>query len=342
MTKRRTPCILPSLKTIEPLAPVAARPDADAAAGAVEKSLTIGIPCYNEALTIAKVVCDFKTVFPRARILVIDNASTDRTAEIARQQGADVVREPRKGKGRAVQRLFRETDSDYLIMVDGDDTYPAEEALKLIAAIEREGGDTVVGRRESADKAAFKTTHTWANDALSKIIEVVFRAPTGDLFSGYRLFTRTFYRNVPMIASGFEVETELALQTIDKGFVQHDVGIHFRSRPEGSFSKLSTFRDGFRVLGVIFSVVKDFRPLMFFSIFAGLFAIASIVTGIFPILDYLRERYVYHVPLAILATGFGIFAALSLVCGLVLDTLVRYAREQFAMRLRDARGERAG
>lgn len=316
------------------------KPETGCAAPAPVRSLTIGIPCYNEALTIGKVVCDFQTVFPHARILVIDNASTDRTGEIARRQGADVVRELRKGKGNAVRRLFRETDTDCLIMVDGDDTYPAEEALKLLAELENEGGDTVVGRRISDDKAAFKTAHTWANDALAKIIEMIFRAPTGDLFSGYRLFTRTFYRNVPLIATGFEVETELALQTIDKGFVQRDVGVHFRSRPAGSFSKLSTFRDGFRVLVVIFSVMKDFRPLLFFSLFAALFFLASAAAGIFPILDYLRYGYVYRVPLAILATGLGVFGALSLVCGFVLDTLVRYAREQFAIRLRDDRGTR--
>ena len=340
MTKRAGFCILRFLKTLEH---PAATPTPDRSPGsAATKSLTIGIPCYNESLTIAKVVCDFRLIFPHARILVIDNASTDRTADIARAEGADVVCEPRKGKGCAVQRLFRETDSDYLIMVDGDDTYPAEEALKLIATVEREGGDTIVGRRESQDKAAFKTTHTWANDALAKIIETIFRAPTGDLFSGYRLFTRTFYRNVPMIATGFEVETELALQTIDKGFVQHDVGINFRSRPEGSFSKLSTFRDGFRVLGVIFSVMKDFRPLMFFSLLAGLLVLGSAVAGIFPIMDYARYDYVYHVPLAILATGLGICAALSMACGLVLDTIVRYAKEQFAIRLRNDRSGRVG
>src|SRR5438105_5666115 len=205
------------------------------------KSLTIGIPCYNESQTLAKVVRDFRDVFPNARILVIDNASSDNTASLARGAGAEVVFEPRRGKGNAVQRLFRETDTDHLIMVDGDDTYPAEEALKLVAAIEAQGGDTVVGRRVSDETSAFKTTHTWANIALARLIEAIFRAPVGDLFSGYRLFTRAFYRNVPILSTGFEVETELAVQTIEKGFVQRDVDIRFRSRPEGSFSKLSTF-----------------------------------------------------------------------------------------------------
>ena len=299
------------------------------------KSLTIGIPCYNESITVGKVITDFRAVFPASRILVIDNASTDDTAGIARAHGAEVVSEPRKGKGYAVQRLFGLTESDYLIMVDGDDTYPAEEALKLIATIEKEGGDTVVGRRTSDAHDAFKAAHTWANLALARLIETIFAAHCGDLFSGYRLFTRAFYRNIPMLAKGFEVETELAIQTIDKGFVQRDVNISFRSRPEGSFSKLNTFTDGLRVIRVIITVVKDFKPMLFFSLIALIFFICSMVAGAFPIMDYLRIRYVMHVPLAILATGLDVVAALALVCGFILDTIVRYEREQFFLRMRD-------
>jgi glycosyltransferase involved in cell wall biosynthesis len=299
------------------------------------KSLTIGIPCYNESITVGKVITDFRAVFPDARILVIDNASTDNTSAIARAHGAEVVSEPRKGKGYAVQHLFSITESDYLIMVDGDDTYPAEEALKLLATIELEGGDTVVGRRTSDEQAAFKTTHTWANRALAWLIETIFSARCGDLFSGYRLFTRAFYRNIPMLATGFEVETELAIQTIDKGFVQRDVDISFRSRPEGSFSKLNTFTDGFRVVGVIVAVVKDFKPMLFFSQIALVLFALSVLAGAFPIADYVRMRYVIHVPLAILATGLDVLAALALVCGFVLDTIVRYDREQFFLRMRD-------
>ena len=301
----------------------------------MSKSLTIGIPCYNESITVGKVITDFRAVFPEARILVIDNASTDNTSEIARAHGAEVAREPRKGKGYAVQRLFSMTESEYLIMVDGDDTYPAEEAMKLIETIEREGGDTVVGRRTSQEDAAFKTAHTWANMALCGLIENIFSAKCGDLFSGYRLFTRAFYRNIPMLAKGFEVETELAIQTIDKGFVQRNVDIRFRSRPEGSFSKLNTFSDGIRVIRVIVAVVKDFKPMLFFSQIALIFFICSVLAGAFPIADYLRMRYVLHVPLAILATGLDLLAALALVCGFILDTIVRYDREQFFLRMRD-------
>jgi glycosyltransferase involved in cell wall biosynthesis len=299
------------------------------------KTLTIGVPCYNEALTIGKVVRDFRKVFPEARVLVIDNASTDDTAQIAREAGADVVNAPRKGKGNAVQTLFREADTDWLIMVDGDDTYPAEEAPKLIATLEERGGDTVVGCRVSDDPAAFKTLHTWANDLLAATIEKVFRSPCDDLFSGYRLFTKRFYRNIPLLSSGFEVETEIALQTIDKGFVQRGVDVCFRSRPEGSFSKLNTVQDGLRVLRVIMWVFKDFRPLLFFATISFCLALLSLLAGAFPIIDYLRDQWVYRVPLAVLAAGLAVISALSLTCGVVLDTIVRYNRQQFFIRMRN-------
>jgi glycosyltransferase involved in cell wall biosynthesis len=299
------------------------------------KTLTIGIPCYNESITIAKVVRDFQAAYPAARILVIDNASSDDTALIAKKQGAEVISEHRKGKGYAVQRLFQECTSEYLIMVDGDDTYPAEEAAKLLKKIEEEGGDTIVGTRVSSEAAAFKTTHTWANQLLAWTVGSIFRSPVGDLFSGYRLFTKAFYRNVPVLSTGFEVETELAIQTIDKGFVQKDVGINFRSRPEGSFSKLNTVQDGLRVLRVIITVVKDFKPMMFFSWVGSFFVFLSLVVGSFPIADFIRYRYIFHVPLAILAMGLGLLASLSFMCGLILDTIVRYEREQFLLRIRN-------
>lgn len=298
-------------------------------------TLTVGIPCLNEALTIGKVIDDFRRVFPAARILVIDNRSSDDTASIAREHGAEVIHESRRGKGHAVQTLFWAVDSDYLLMVDGDDTYPAEEGPKLLEAIVRGGADTVVGCRGSSDEKAFRTVHTWANNALAKLIELIFRTHVGDLFSGYRLFSRAFYRNIPLLATGFEIETEIAVQTIDKGFVQHEVAIDFRARPEGSFSKLSTVKDGWRVFVTMVKVCKDFKPLMFFSALAAVFFLGCLTVGYFPIIDYIRYQYVYRVPLAILATGLALLAALSLTCGLILDTLVRYHREQFLLRMRN-------
>ena len=305
---------------------------------ALPKSLAIGIPCYNEAATIGKVVDDFRGCFADATILVIDNASTDGTAEIARKHGAEVISEPRKGKGNAVQRLFREAHTDYLIMVDGDDTYPAEEARKLIETIERVGGDTIVGCRASEDQTAFKPLHTWANQLIARFIEAIFHAKVGDLFSGYRLFTKTFYKCIPVLATGFEVEAEIALQTIDKGFIQQNVEVNFRSRPEGSFSKLDTLHDGLRVLRVVLAVIKDFKPFLFFSTLAALLLILSFCAGAFPMWDYYAYRYVFHVPLSVLATGLTLLSALSFSCGLLLDTIVRHSREQFLIQIRNFQG----
>jgi glycosyltransferase involved in cell wall biosynthesis len=296
--------------------------------------LTIGIPCYNEAATIGKVVADFAAVFPGARVLIIDNASTDGTGRIAHAGGADVIVEPRQGKGYAVQRLFQETNSPYLLMVDGDDTYPAEEGRKLLAAMREQPADTVVGCRISPHGVAFKSAHRWANAFLSRLIYALFGFWCGDLFSGYRLFTRRFYRNVPLIASGFEIEAELVMQTIDKQFIQRNVDVQYRSRPPASHSKLKTLPDGTRVIWTLLMIVKDCKPLPFFCLLTlGFFALC-LLAGYFPIRDYVAYHYVFRVPLAILAMGFGVLASLSLCCGLVLDTIVRLRKEEFLLRMR--------
>ena len=304
--------------------------------------LTIGIPCHNEAATIGKVVEDFGAAFPNARLLVIDNASTDATAQVAREHGAEVISEPLRGKGNAVQRLFRETVSEYLLMVDGDDTYPADEAHKMLAKLREAGGDTVVGCRVSRDGTAFKSAHQLANSFLSWLIRRVFSVDCGDLFSGYRLFTRRFYRNIPLVATGFEIEAELAMQTIDKRFVQRNVNVAYRSRPADSHSKLQTLPDGTRVVWTLLLIIKDCKPLPFFSLLSlGLLA-ACVLAGAFPIHDYIAYRYVYRVPLAVLAVGLGLMASLNLCCGILLDTVVRHRKEEFFLRMRNQAAEPAG
>ncbi len=297
--------------------------------------LTVGIPCYNEAATIGKVISDFRRVFPDAKILVIDNNSTDATGDIAKHYGADVLVEGRQGKGYAVQSLFREANSEWLLMVDGDDTYPAEEAEKMFCMARSERCDTVVGWRTCDSGGAFIPTHTWANRLLSFGIEKIMGAPCGDLFSGLRLFHRRFYKNIPLLATGFEVETELALQTIDKGFSQKNIRIMYRSRPEGSVSKLHTFSDGSRVLVLMARIIKDFKPLAFFG-FLGLMLMAfSLLAGAFPVWEYFHYRYVFRVPLAILATGFAMLSSICLACGILLDTTVRHRKEEFLLRMRN-------
>jgi len=275
------------------------------------------------------------TRLPAARILVIDNGSDDDTAARARDAGAEVVCESRRGKGWAVQRMFRECRSEWLLMVDGDDTYPAVGADALIAAAG--GADVVVGDRRSEDPHAFKGTHTLANRFLAWVVRRLFGSACGDLFSGMRLFHRRFFEHVPLLATGFEVETELSLQAIDKRYLVRNVPVPYRPRPAGSLSKLRTFHDGWRVLRILLMIVKDLRPLMFFSFVSAILASGSLVAGIAPIIDFVRYQYVYRVPLAILATGLALLASLALACGLVLDTLVRQRREDFLIRLRRER-----
>lgn len=296
--------------------------------------LTIGIPCHNEAATIGKVVTDFAAVFPGARILVIDNASVDDTAAIARAHGADVIPEPRKGKGYAVQRLFQEASSAYLFMVDGDDTYPADAAPRLLAALEEQGGDTAVGCRTSPHGEAFIGIHQWANGLLTFLIRALFGFACGDVFSGYRVFTRRFYRNIPLISTGFDVEAELVMQTIDKGFAQRNVDVPYRARPALSYSKLKTLPDGTRFVWTLLTIIRDCKPLPFFSLVSFCLLALCLLAGYFPVRDYLSYHYVYKVPLAILAVGLGILASMSLSCGLLLDTIVRQRKEEFLLRLR--------
>jgi len=297
--------------------------------------LTVGIPCLNEAATINKVVADFRNRLPNAKILVIDNGSDDGTGDVAVRAGAKVVVEPRRGKGWAVEAMFRECETEWLLMVDGDDTYSPEGAVALMAA--SAGADLVVGDRRSDDRGAFKGAHTAANRFLAWVVRLLFHQSCGDLFSGMRLFHRRFFENVPLLATGFEVETELSLQAIDKRFVQRHVPVGYRPRPEGSVSKLRTFHDGWRVIRILLMIIKDLRPLLFFTLASVILGMCSLAAGTGPIIDYVRYHYVYRVPLAVLATGLGLLAMLSLACGLILDTLVRQRREDFLIRMRRAR-----
>ena len=298
--------------------------------------ITIGIPCYNEAVTVGEVVRSFQHICPGARVLVLDNASTDETARLARDAGAEVVAVPRRGKGHAVRALFSLATTEFLVMVDGDLTYPAAELPLLLAAAESEPtADMVVGTR-SGPPDAFVASHQWANRLLAGVIGRVFGSEVGDLFSGYRVFRRRFYRNVPLIAEQFQVEPELCLQALDKGFHQVHVPVRFQARPAGSHSKLRTWQHGAQVLTTLLRTIKDFHPLAFFTSLAAALALLSLAAGAAPVWDYVQHRYVYRVPLAILATGLGVLSVLALVCGLILDTIARQHRETFLLRLRQA------
>ncbi len=308
------------------------------------RGVAVLIPCLNEEVTIGKVVRDFEEALPGAGIFVFDNRSTDRTAAVARSAGAQVIFAPRRGKGNVVRQMFAEVDADLYLMVDGDGTYPASFAPRLIAEYEKGGVDMVVGVRMSAFREkSFRRFHLLGNRLVAGLISYLFSAKVSDVLSGYRVFSRDFVKSVPLRSQGFEIETEMTLQALAKGFPIREIPIEYGERPEGSFSKLNTFSDGFLILKAIAMVFKDYKPLAFFSLLSAALLVVTLVAGMFPIMDYIETRYVSHVPLAILATGTGILSALSLSIGLILDTIAKYHRENFELfrrLVRRAEGER--
>jgi len=304
---------------------------APAAAPAAARVVVV-IPCHNEAETVGKVVADFRAALPDADVLVVDNASTDGTAELARAAGARVVSEPRPGKGFALLTGFRSgRDADYFLMVDGDDTYPAEEAPALLAAAEQ-GADMVIGTRLAApDSGAFRTGHSLGNRLFIVLVRGLFGVRTQDLFSGYRVLTRRFLATAPLIAQGFEVEAELSLQAAAQRFRTAEVPIRYRARPASSPSKLQTYRDGTRILLAILTFFRDYRPLSFFGTLAlGLLAL-SLAGGGVVVAEFLRTGLVPRLPLAVLSAALFILAALSMTCGVLLSSINRRAAELAAL-----------
>jgi len=294
------------------------------------------IPCYNEALTIAKVIGDFRRELPDAVIYVFDNNSTDATAEIARQNGAVVVNEPRQGKGNVVRSMFRKVDADLYVMIDGDDTYPADFVHSLLEPVRSGTADMSVGDRHSngtyreENKRPF---HDFGNQLVKRCINTLFNADLHDIMSGYRVFSRRFVKNMAVNSSGFEIETEMTLHCLDKKFDLAEIPIDYRDRPEGSFSKLNTFSDGIKILKTIFWIFKDYKPLAFFSAVSFLFFILGLLAGIPVVAEFVRTGYVAKVPSAILAIGLMVISVLSLFSGFLLDTVVKLQRERYELGL---------
>jgi glycosyltransferase involved in cell wall biosynthesis len=310
---------------------------ASAAAGAAVDELAasrvvVVVPCHNEAASVGKVVADFRTALPGAEVLVVDNASTDGTAELARAAGARVVVEPRPGKGFALLTGFRAArDADYFVMVDGDDTYPADEVHQLLAAAAA-GADMVVGTRLAAPEAgAFRAGHSLGNRLFILLVRGLFGVRTRDLFSGYRVLTRRFLATAPLIARGFEVEAELSLQAAAHRFAIAEVPIRYRARPASSPSKLQTYRDGTRILLAILTFFRDYRPLAFFGTLALVLLLLSLLGGAVVVTEFLRTGLVPRLPLAVLSAALFILAALSLTCGVLLSSINRRAAELAAL-----------
>lgn len=292
------------------------------------------IPCYNEAVTIGKVVDDFKRVLPDADIYVYDNNSKDDTAAIAEDHGAIVRTEPRQGKGNVVRQMFREIDADYYIMVDGDDTYPAEAAPRLLEPLMNDTADMTVGDRlsngtygEENDRAF----HGFGNNLVRWLIKVIYGYAFDDVMTGYRAFNRIFVKTMPVLSEGFQIETELSIHAVDKRFRIVDVPIDYRDRPEGSYSKLSTFGDGTKVLRAIASLFKDHKPMAFFGWLALILIVLGLIAGIPVIAEYFQTGLVPRFPTAILAIALVICGALSFTAGIILDTVAKTGRKQWEL-----------
>jgi glycosyltransferase involved in cell wall biosynthesis len=296
--------------------------------------VAVCIPCLNEEGTVAEVVQGFRKSLPQAEIYVFDNASTDQTARVAKKAGALVMPSPVRGKGHVVRDIFRKIDADWIIMVDGDATYDASAAPLLLRAAMSQEIDMLVGKRctpAEESSRAYRPMHQLGNRMVCGLIRSAFRVPLHDVFSGYRVFSRVFAKTIPLHSGGFEVETELTLQAISKNFTVMELETQYKARPPGSFSKLNTYRDGMLVLSSFLAICRFYRPMLFFGACGLLLGGLSLLAGIPPILDYLNYRWVYRVPLAILATGLAILSALSFLIGLILETQLKYHNELFDM-----------
>lgn len=302
----------------------------------VQDEIAVIIPCYNEAPTIGKVVDDFHRELPEATVYVYDNASTDATAAIAMGHGATVRFEPRQGKGNVCRQMFRDIDADCYLMVDGDDTYPAESALSLCAPILAGEADMVVGDRLSNGTYAQQNTrafHGFGNDLVRAMIKWIYGYGFEDVMTGYRAMSRPFVKTIPVLSEGFQIETELSIHAVDRRWRIADVPVEYRDRPEGSVSKLNTVRDGLRVIAMIGTLFKDYRPLKFFSLVALLFCISGLCAGIPVVTEYFTTGLVPRFPTGILAAALMFMAALSLATGFILDAVAKVERKQWELRV---------
>jgi len=291
------------------------------------RRIAVLVPCYNEEAAIARVVADFRANLPDAVIYVYDNNSTDRTVEVARAAGATVRTETRQGKGYVVRRMFSDVDADVYVLVDGDATYDAPSARLLVARLVEGGLDMVVGARRDQEEAAYRFGHRFGNRMLTGFVAQVFGATFEDLLSGYRVFSRRFVKSFPGLSGGFEIETELTVHALNLELPVDEIETPYFARPEGSVSKLSTWRDGLRILRTIVRLYRAERPLPFFCGIGLALAVASIALAIPIIITYVEQGVVPRFPTAVLSTGLMILACLAVACGIVLDTVTRGRRE---------------
>lgn len=300
------------------------------------EKIAVLIPCYNEELTIEKVIKDFRKELPEADIYVYNNNSKDKTKEIAIKSGAIVVDEYKQGKGNVVRSQFRDIEADIYVMVDGDDTYPVEFVHQLIEPVRNGQADMTIGDRLSNgtyQKENKRPFHEFGNNLVKKAINVLFDTKLKDIMTGYRVFNKRFVKNMPVLSPKFEIETEMSLYALDKKYIIKEIPIVYRDRPEGSSSKLNTVGDGIKVVKTIARMFKDYKPFKFFGLIALILFIIGLVIGIPVLVEFFKTAYITKVPSAILATGFMGLAAVSLQCGIVLDTITRQHKEDYELNL---------
>jgi glycosyltransferase involved in cell wall biosynthesis len=290
-------------------------------------SVAVIIPCYNEAAAIAKVVRDFRAALPCADVVVYDNNSRDDTARLAREAGAQVFAEPLQGKGHVIRRMFADVDADVYVLVDGDDTYDAAAAPAMVDKLLAERLDLVNGRRRETDAQNWRRGHRWGNRVLTGMAKRLFGDRLDDMLSGYKIFSRRYVKSFPALSTGFEIETELTIHALEMNMPIAEVDTAYRNRPEGSVSKLNTFRDGLRIIAMIARLLKEVRPLAFFSTIAALLAAFALLLAVPLAAEYLETGLVPRLPTAVLVTGMMIVAALSFTCGVLLDSVARSRRE---------------
>lgn len=295
--------------------------------------IAVLVPCYNEAVTVEKVVTDFKAALPEADIYVYDNNSTDGTDEIARAAGAIVKYEYRQGKGNVIRSMFRDIDADCYLMIDGDDTYPAEHAREMCDLVLNKGVDMVIGDRLSSTYFAEnkRPFHNVGNRTVRFLINKIFKSDVKDIMTGYRAFSKLFVKNFPVLSKGFEIETEMTIHALDKNFLLKEVPVNYRDRPEGSVSKLNTVRDGIRVLTTIFRLFSEYKPLKFYSLWGLLCFILGGGFMIPVLVDYFKTGLVLRFPTLFVCVGAFIIGMLLFACGLILHAVAKKHKMLFEL-----------
>ena len=289
--------------------------------------IAVLLPCYNEEKAIAKVIADFKKYLPKADIYVYDNNSTDKTAEIAKKAGAIVRFEPCQGKGNVVRRMFADIDADIYVMSDGDETYDIKRAPELIKTLKENQIDMLVGARKEKEIECYRAGHRLGNVLLTKLVQTFFSHKLKDMLSGYRVFSKRFVKTFPAQSMGFEIETELTVYALSSKMPIMEVETDYFARPEGSFSKLSTYKDGIRILKTIVTLVKEERPLLFFSLIALFFFALATALALPIIAEYINSGLVPRLPTAVLITGIAICSVVCMLVGFILDSIANAKKE---------------